>query len=112
MTRFNSSDSRAGKSHQSEFFCPSTKLNCRLNSGLRSQGVNPKTDAEPEVGTSKPDNIFSTVVFPAPFGPRKPTNSPCSMEKDTRSTARVSSKSRRTRPCKAPDKPERFLYVR
>jgi hypothetical protein len=28
--------------------------------------------AEPAVGAARPSRIFSVVVFPAPFGPRKP----------------------------------------
>ncbi len=36
----------------------------------------PPTQTEPEVGRSKPTIILIVVLFPAPFGPRKPKNSP------------------------------------
>jgi len=54
----------------------------------------PMTRAMPEVGKSKPHSIFSVVVLPAPFGPRNPTISPCSMQNETASTAMRSSVSR------------------
>jgi hypothetical protein len=72
------------------FFWPISSANCRFISSRRSHGVKPSTLAEPEVGFSSPESIFSTVVFPAPFGPRKPTNSPSSIENVTSSAARMS----------------------
>ena len=31
----------------------------------------------PASGSSRPASIFSSVVLPAPFGPHRPTRSPC-----------------------------------
>jgi hypothetical protein len=36
----------------------------------------PKTEARPEVGLDSPVSIRIVVVFPAPFGPKKPNTSP------------------------------------
>ena len=43
--------------------------------------------AVPAVGGNYPVSIFIVVVFPAPFGPRKPTISPRSTLKQTSLTA-------------------------
>src|SRR5205814_5646714 len=45
------------------------------------------TPMPPDVGNSSPASIFSVVVFPAPFGPRKPTTSPGAIVNETPSTA-------------------------
>ena len=52
----------------------------------------PHTAAVPAVGVMKPVIIFMVVDLPAPFGPRKPSTSPLSTEKDTSSTARIGPK--------------------
>jgi hypothetical protein len=36
----------------------------------------PATTAEPELGESNVPNVRTVVVFPAPFGPKKPNTSP------------------------------------
>jgi hypothetical protein len=41
----------------------------------------------PEVGVSIPETRLMKVVFPAPFGPIRPTISPSAMEKETSFTA-------------------------
>src|SRR5439155_3959290 len=110
--RLSSRDSCAGRSHQSAFFCPMSRLNCRFISLRRSQGTNPSTRASPEVGFSKPESILRTVVLPAPLGPRKPTNSPSSIWKETWSAARVSSYRRLIRPLIEPQRPRSLRYVR
>ena len=54
----------------------------------------PMTVAVPEVGSSMVESIESVVVLPAPFGPRRPKISPCSISKLIRSTATRSPKRR------------------
>src|SRR5215472_12188318 len=54
-----------------------------------SRMSNPATVAVPEVGQRKQVSMRMVVVFPAPFGPRKPTISPLVTEKEIRSTARL-----------------------
>src|SRR5439155_14717180 len=54
-----------------------------------SRTSNPATVAVPEVGNRKPVSMRIVVVFPAPFGPRKPTISPFATSKEMWSTARV-----------------------
>src|SRR5207244_12446219 len=51
---------------------------------LRSK---PRTFAPPDVGWRSVVSILIVVVFPAPFGPRKPNTSDLSTSKLTRSTA-------------------------
>ena len=58
--------------------------------GLRGHGDSPKTVTSPLSGSRRPSMISRVVVFPAPFGPRMPRNSPSSTSKETPSTARVS----------------------
>src|SRR5262245_35757362 len=50
---------------------------------------NPPTDTLPDVGGKKPVILRMFVDFPAPFGPRKPSTSPRSTEKEMPSTARL-----------------------
>jgi len=57
----------------------------------------------------RPESIFSVVVLPAPFGPRKPTNSPSAIEKLTSFAAAVSSYLRLKRPLTPPQNPGCFL---
>src|SRR5688572_22109527 len=47
----------------------------------------PRRDALPEVGATRPSSILMEVVFPAPFGPRKPNTSPCATCRVRASTA-------------------------
>ena len=49
----------------------------------------PWTVAVPAVGFTSPSSIRSVVVFPAPFGPRKPTTRPSSTVNDRSSTATI-----------------------
>jgi hypothetical protein len=44
------------------------------------------------VGRTSPSSSFTTVVFPAPFGPRKPNTSPRFTVIDSAFTATVSPK--------------------
>ena len=46
-----------------------------------------RSTAVPAVGARKPVIIFIVVDLPAPFGPRKPSTSPCGTVNDTSSTA-------------------------
>ena len=48
--------------------------------------------AWPESGSIMPVSIFTVVLFPAPFGPRKPRISPGRTSRSSRSTARTSPK--------------------
>src|SRR5579859_188140 len=52
-----------------------------------SRTSKPATVAVPDVGGMKHVNMRMVVVFPAPFGPRKPTIWPFSIEKEMWSTA-------------------------
>ena len=47
----------------------------------------PLITAVPSVGWRMPVSILITEVFPAPFGPAKPTISPALISKETSSTA-------------------------
>ena len=49
----------------------------------------PRTIAEPAVGRSCVATIFTKVVLPAPFGPRRPKTVPRPTSRDTPSRARV-----------------------
>src|SRR6266699_612532 len=62
----------------------------RMSSPSRSTS-RPATWTEPLVFASSVVMIRMTVVFPAPFGPRKPKNSPSPTEKLTSLTALISS---------------------
>jgi hypothetical protein len=53
----------------------------------RSRTSTPKTSAVPEVGGRKHEIMRTVVVFPAPFGPRKPTTSPGATSNETPRTA-------------------------
>ena len=50
--------------------------------------LNPPTRTVPAVGGMKPVSIRIEVDLPAPLGPRNPSTSPRSTEKETPSTAR------------------------
>src|SRR6476661_4838105 len=54
-----------------------------------SNTSNPATLAVPDVGGRKQVRTRMVVVFPAPFGPRKPTICPFSTSKEMLSTATV-----------------------
>ncbi len=47
----------------------------------------PEINAIPDVGKSNVQRMFMVVVFPAPFGPRKPKIVPSSTSKETSFTA-------------------------
>jgi hypothetical protein len=47
----------------------------------------PLTSTRPAVGRASPTIIFSAVVLPAPFGPRKPVTAPARTANDRSSTA-------------------------
>ncbi len=47
----------------------------------------PKTVADPDVGRTSPSTIRIVVLFPAPFGPRKPVTHPGRASKVRLSTA-------------------------
>src|SRR3569623_2069223 len=53
----------------------------------RSGTARPRISARPRLGKISPISIFNVVVFPAPFGPRKPKISPRWTEHDTPRTA-------------------------
>src|SRR5437660_12148667 len=60
-----------------------------LTSSGFSSTSKPATVAVPEVGNRNPVSMRIVVVFPAPFGPRKPTISPFATSKETWLTATV-----------------------
>ena len=47
----------------------------------------PQTSAAPPVGRTSPTAIFTSVDFPAPFGPSSPTSSPSPTERSTPESA-------------------------
>ena len=49
----------------------------------------PKIVAIPELGVASPSSMRRVVVFPAPFGPRKPVTAPGWISKERSSTATV-----------------------
>ena len=51
---------------------------------------NPEINAWPDVGFSRVVNIMMVVLFPAPFGPKRPKISPGLTEKEMPSTATAS----------------------
>jgi hypothetical protein len=55
----------------------------------RSRWLRPHTVTKHCVGASRPRIIRMVVVFPAPFGSRKPATMPGRMEKDRSLTAMV-----------------------
>ena len=62
---------------------------CRIS--LTCLGISmPRTVMNPEVGDITPVSIRTVVVFPAPFGPKKPNISPRRIEKLIPSTAEMS----------------------
>src|SRR5262245_59965865 len=67
-----------------------TSVMLRRNAGSRRCGTKPETVTAPLVGWSRPARIFSVVVLPAPFGPRKPIRSPGCTVKVRSETARTS----------------------
>src|SRR2546425_2022353 len=87
----------AGRSHSSWLRLPITSVIRRRKGFSRRNGTWPSTDTSPDVGKSRPDSIFSVVVLPAPFGPRKPTTSPGSISNEIPSTASTRLVFRRTR---------------
>ena len=63
-------------------------MRARASLGLAAASI-PSTVTFPEPGSRNPVIIRIVVVFPAPFGPRKPRISPLSTRNDTSSTATV-----------------------
>jgi len=61
----------------------------RRTSAPCSTTSSPSTVTVPEVADRKPVMIFMQVVFPAPFGPRKPTISPSRTSNETPCSARI-----------------------
>src|SRR5262249_41874276 len=53
----------------------------------RSPSGAPSTRPDPDVGDTSPRSILMEVVFPAPFGPRKPKTSPRPTSRERSSTA-------------------------
>jgi len=56
-------------------------------SGAAEAAGAPSISARPAVGRPIPTIALSAVVFPAPFGPRKPVTAPRRTVKDKSSTA-------------------------
>jgi hypothetical protein len=56
-------------------------------SGIMESTGAPLTNARPAVGRASPTSIFSAVVLPAPFGPKKPVTAPDRTAKDISVTA-------------------------
>ena len=48
----------------------------RISAPFSGVSGRPATIAEPEVGAMSVPSVRTVVVFPAPFGPRKPNTSP------------------------------------
>src|SRR4249920_1234609 len=90
MERWSSNESSAGRSHCSWFRLPITSEIRRRKSRSRLDGTCPSTRASPPLTYRRPDSIFSVVVLPAPFGPRKPTISPDATVNEMPSTALTS----------------------
>ena len=86
-------------------------MSCRKR-GSRSCGTNDPTRTVPDVGCSRPASTLSVVVFPAPFGPRKPTRSPSAIWNDSSSTALTSSYLRRSTERSAAAMPGARLWTR
>src|SRR5262245_11208255 len=67
----------------------------RSRTSIESRSTSkPSTVTTPDEGGRKPVRTRIVVVFPAPFGPRKPTTSPRSSWKETSSTATCGPKRR------------------
>jgi len=112
MARLSAKVSAGGRSQSSCCFCPMTSVIVFRNSGSRRRGTWPATSTSPAVGCSRPESIFNVVVFPAPFGPRKPTRSPAPTLKSMPSTARTVSYDRCTRERSAEPSPGGRLCTR
>ena len=55
----------------------------RISTPFSGVSGSPATVAEPEVGAMSVPSVRTVVVFPAPFGPRKPKTSPWPISKET-----------------------------
>ena len=64
----------------------------RISTPLSAVSGMPATVAEPEVGAMSVPSARTVVVFPVPFGPRKPNTSPWPISKETPSNATRSPK--------------------
>ena len=74
-------------SKNSWLFCPITTAYLFLNSFSSLLGEYPNTERFPELGAIIPVSIFISVVFPAPFRPISPINSPFSTVRSNSDTA-------------------------
>ena len=52
------------------------EIRARIRGPFAAVSGMPATVAEPDVGVSSVPRVRTVVVFPAPFGPRKPNTSP------------------------------------
>src|SRR5258707_8544114 len=66
--------------------CGTTPIRARIRGPSRS-GSSPSTDSSPPVTGDTQPIIRIVDVLPAPFGPRKPNDSPCATENSMPSTA-------------------------
>src|SRR4051812_16365090 len=64
----------------------------RISTAFSGASRSPATVAVPEVGATSVPSARTVVVFPAPFGPRKPKTSPRSISNETPSNATRSPK--------------------
>ena len=78
--------SRAVSRSKNDDACSCTPMR-GSSAALRGHTGSPSTVALPDVGRRSPSTISSSVVFPAPLGPRTPTNSPSATCIETPSTA-------------------------
>jgi hypothetical protein len=81
--------SRAVSRSKNEEACSCTPIR-GSSDRLRGQGDSPSTRTVPASGWRSPSTSSSTVVLPAPLGPRMPKNSPSATSNPTSSTARSS----------------------
>ena len=77
----------------SRFISPRRELCCVISASLRliscrlRVSSSPSITISPSVGSSSVDKTLISVVFPAPFGPSNPKNSPVSIVNETSSRA-------------------------
>src|SRR4029450_6733596 len=69
-----------------------TEIRRRISTPFSGVRGIPATAAEPEVGAMSVPSVRTVVVFPAPFGPRKPKPAPSPISKETSSNATRSPK--------------------
>src|SRR3954467_8248679 len=81
--------------------CGTTPILRRTSTGLLTTSA-PATDAAPEVAATRVVRIPSVVVFPAPFGPSSPKNSPSLTVRSRLWSATMSAPGVRGGPCDTP----------